>query len=252
MTLNPHDLSQTCPVTGLEVRTTEDWRSKTVNGITFSFRKIGDSIIYSQNLGNLADASVDLYYRQMDAFAREMNVSEPFVEIRNMGRLSGMPSTSEIRNQKAYLVANPHRIQGFVICNARFWMRTAMNAAVKGYSGSVQSAVCKDYKHGIQMAVAFQKRSGQRPDRTRNLMDEIEFRPQWDASDPETGYYYTSGVIPGKLFYSAIKAEDMTVQDVTNAAPCIEQVFKDGVLSDCEYIRVADYSGVIKTSIRAG
>ncbi len=249
--MDDQDIAQICPITGLEVLTTPEWRAKTVGGITFSFSKIGDSIIYAQNRGNLADASVDLYYGQMNAFAREMKVCEPFVEIRNMAHLTGMPRTSEIRNQKAYLLANQDRIQGFVVCNARFWMGTAMKAAVKGYSGGVQSAVCSDYAHAVRTAIAFQDRTEEPPAPPRDLFADIQFRPQWNASDPDTGYYYTSGVIPKKLFYSAIKAFDMRVEDVQNAAPCIEQVFRDEVLSDCEYIRVADYSGVVKTSILA-
>ena len=246
-----HNIFQTCPVTGLSVRTTEEWQEKTINGFTFSFRKIGDNIIYAHSRGSLTDTSVELYYGQLNAFAAEMKVSDPFVEIRNMGRLIGLPRASEVRKQKAYIEKHGHRIRGFIICNARFWMRVAMKAAVGGYKGNVKSAVCRDYGHAVQTALSFQgvAEEGFIPD--GGLMAKIEFRPQWNASDPETGYYYTSGVIPQKLFYSAIKAEDMAVKDVKDAAPCIEQVFKDGVLSECDYIRVVDYSGVEKSSIRA-
>ncbi len=78
--------------------------------------------------------------------------------------------------------------------------------------------------------------------------DGLEFRPEWQFDDPESGVYYHSGVIPGKVFFTSLGG-DMQYEVAEKVIPCIQRLFADGVLRDCEYIRIADYSGVVKASI---
>ncbi|MBF0587168.1 response regulator [Prosthecochloris sp. N3] len=80
--------------------------------------------------------------------------------------------------------------------------------------------------------------------------DMLEFRPGWQFDDPQTGVYYRSGVIPHHLFFTALGG-DFQYEVAEKVLPCINQVFEDGVLSDCEYIRIADYTDVTKASINA-
>ncbi|MEC9486071.1 MAG: response regulator [Prosthecochloris sp.] len=80
--------------------------------------------------------------------------------------------------------------------------------------------------------------------------DMLEFRPGWQFDDPQTGVYYRSGVIPHHLFFTALGG-DFQYEVAEKVLPCIYQVFEDGVLSDCEYIRIADYTDVTKASINA-
>ena len=78
----------------------------------------------------------------------------------------------------------------------------------------------------------------------------LEFRPEWQFDDQETGAYYHSAVVPGKLFFTSLGG-DVQYEVVQKTVPFIERVFADGVLKNCDYIRIADYSGVTKAGINA-
>lgn len=80
--------------------------------------------------------------------------------------------------------------------------------------------------------------------------DMLEFRPEWQFDDPETGVYYHSAAVPGKLFFTSLGGEIHT-EVAQKGIPYIERVFADGVFDDCDYIRIADYSGVKKASINS-
>lgn len=91
---------------------------------------------------------------------------------------------------------------------------------------------------------------GRREDGSRIGYEMLEFRPEWQFDDPKTGAYYHSAVIPGKLFFTSLGG-DIQTETVQNTIPFIERVFADGMLENCEYIRIADYSEVTKASINA-
>jgi signal transduction histidine kinase/ActR/RegA family two-component response regulator len=78
--------------------------------------------------------------------------------------------------------------------------------------------------------------------------DMLEFRPEWQFDDPQTGVYYHSAVIPGKLFFTSLGG-DISLNEAEKGIVYLERVFKDGMFSDSDYVRIADYSGVIKASI---
>ena len=78
----------------------------------------------------------------------------------------------------------------------------------------------------------------------------LEFRPEWQFDDPDTGAYYHSGVIPGKLFFTSLGGEGK-LEDAQKAAAFVERVFVDGGLKNSDYIRIADYSAITKASINA-
>ena len=80
--------------------------------------------------------------------------------------------------------------------------------------------------------------------------DMLEFRTEWQFDDPDTGAYYHSGVIPGKLFFTSLGGE-MQFEATQKAAVFVERVFAEGGLKNNEYIRIADYSAVTKASINA-
>ena len=91
---------------------------------------------------------------------------------------------------------------------------------------------------------------GRREDEPRIGYEMLEFRPEWQFDDPKTGVYYHSAVIPGKLFFTSLGG-DMQSETVQKTIPFIERVFVEGMLENCEYIRIADYSEVTKASINA-
>jgi PAS domain S-box-containing protein len=78
----------------------------------------------------------------------------------------------------------------------------------------------------------------------------VHFAPQWDHTNPETGFRYRSGVIPGVLFFSSMSG-DITGPDAEQAIPSLERVYREGGLRDTKPIRVVDYSGVRKSTLAA-
>jgi two-component system, sensor histidine kinase len=79
-------------------------------------------------------------------------------------------------------------------------------------------------------------------------MDMVEFRPEWQFEDTESGVFYRNGVIPGKLFITFIGG-DINLDSAKKAIDSLEKVFACGVLKNCDYIRIADYSAVTRASI---
>ena len=79
--------------------------------------------------------------------------------------------------------------------------------------------------------------------------DQIEFRPQWRVENPETGFSYISGVIPGKLFFSAISGAG-SPEDAPGVFETMACIFTEGNLADRSYIRIADYSSFILSDFK--
>ena len=80
--------------------------------------------------------------------------------------------------------------------------------------------------------------------------DDIQFRPQWEYQNHESSCCYRSGVIPGRLFFSSLHG-DIKKDDVSNAMPAFEAVYKNGALANTSFIRIADYSDLTSASIAA-
>ncbi len=78
--------------------------------------------------------------------------------------------------------------------------------------------------------------------------DMLEFRPEWQFDDPVSGVYYHSAVIPGKLFYTSLGG-DISPDAARKAIPYLERVFADRVLENTDYVRIADYSEVVRAAI---
>ncbi len=85
---------------------------------------------------------------------------------------------------------------------------------------------------------------------SRFSFDMLEFRPEWQFDDAGSGVYYHSGAIPGKLFFTSLGG-DIQYAVAQKGIPYVERVFADGLFDGCEYIRIADYSGVHKASINS-
>lgn len=80
-------------------------------------------------------------------------------------------------------------------------------------------------------------------------MDMAEFRPEWQYyEDSRSGVFYRNGVIPGKLFITYLGG-DIQLDSAKKAIEVLERMFRDNVLRNCDYIRIADYSAVTKASV---
>ncbi len=91
---------------------------------------------------------------------------------------------------------------------------------------------------------------GQASGSSRFSYDMLEFRPEWQFDDPDTGVYYHSAAVPGKLFFTSLGG-NITLSAAQKGIPYVERVFADGIFNDSDYVRIADYSGVDKASINS-
>ncbi len=83
---------------------------------------------------------------------------------------------------------------------------------------------------------------------TSLAQSKVEFRAEWSFINSDTGSYYRSGVIPGLLFFSSLGG-NLTAEDVASCEPAIEDVFRDGLLTNTAYIRVVDYKDLQKIPV---
>ncbi len=76
----------------------------------------------------------------------------------------------------------------------------------------------------------------------------IEFRPEWEYINPDTGAFYKSGIIPGRLFYTKLQG-NLSEADAPGIIKTLESVYADGLLLNSTVIRLSDYSTLGKVSL---
>ena len=90
-----------CPITGLPVLEIEDFiNHENKNGYSLTFKKIGHSIIYVNNRGNLSDIDLNLHFELLEKFIKRANIKEPFVEIRDFKDMTGKVPSMHINFKK--------------------------------------------------------------------------------------------------------------------------------------------------------
>jgi len=77
---------------------------------------------------------------------------------------------------------------------------------------------------------------------------DIRFEPHWEFKNPETGFEYISGVIPGILFFTSISG-NAYIPDVVKALTMLPDIYDKGSFQDKQFIRIVDYSGLKKSSL---
>ncbi|NMW20001.1 MAG: hypothetical protein HKK66_13530 [Chlorobiaceae bacterium] len=75
-------------------------------------------------------------------------------------------------------------------------------------------------------------------------LEMIDFNPEWQFEDRKKGVFYKNGIIPQKLFITFLGG-NIQPDSAKKAIDILEKMFQRGVLTNCEYIRIADYNEVI-------
>jgi signal transduction histidine kinase/ActR/RegA family two-component response regulator len=79
-------------------------------------------------------------------------------------------------------------------------------------------------------------------------MDMIEFNPEWECEDSESGCYYKSGVIPQRLLFTTLGG-NIKPEFAEKAIHSLESLLRTGKLNNDQYTRIADFSDVKKLPI---
>ncbi len=235
-----------CPATGLEVLELEEFTNIDFgNGYYFSVKKIGDSIIYTNNRGNMKNSNVTRYYKMIEEFAESTHIKKPFVEIRDYKDLKGRPTPSQKDIQKKYFSEHKDDYVRAIICNIPDWLSIILRMMPRLVNTSVKKIiVCKDYSDAVQKAVNILQ--------SNSLYEKISFeditiKPEWCFDDND--FKLINGVIPQKLFYTSFEGISQEITPI-KVSECMNKLFEEGTLTNSSYIRVADYSKLSNVPVK--
>ncbi|MCK5311517.1 MAG: hypothetical protein KAJ62_05380 [Desulfobacteraceae bacterium] len=236
-----------CPVTGLDILEDPEWiKIPHKNDYTYTFKKIGESIVFSDNSGDMANTDMTRYQELLETFIKEKNIIEPFVELRSFNTLTGKPPAQELQKQRDYLAKNHNRMAALVLCGMPLWLRVISSSASKLNPTPTQISICKDYDSGIINAVNILK---SKPKVKSINPDEIEFKESWACKDKNSDFSYKTGIIPGKVLLTIVKGRNIHKENIEAVKPVLEHAFIDGNFENTEYIRIVDFTKCVKASI---
>jgi len=238
-----------CPVCKLNVIELEEFCNVEISdNYYFNIKKIGESILFVQNSGNMAHSNMRKYYELLNAFIEKVGICEPFVEVRSLIHLTGRASNAEINYQKRYLLKNQKRFAGFIISGAPLWFRAIAITAFKRYNVSIHFASASNYKRAIKAALAILDKNSRLPFSNITFKD-IEFKPEWHYRNQETGYNYKSGIVENKLFFSAMSGDSIG-KDVEGVVASIEPIYRN-YLAGKRFVRIVDYSEMKESTMES-
>lgn len=234
-----------CPVSGLQVLELEEFTNVDFgNGYYFSVRKIGDSIIHSNNRGDTKYSNVTRHYEMIEAFIKQADVILPYVEIRDFEYLTGKPRSSQKDLQKNYLNEHKDAIAGAIVCNIPAWLRFLLNFTSKLSNTFANIIISKNYDSAVLKAAELLKKN---PIRNKISLKDILFKPEW--SYEKNGFILRNGVIPHKLFFTSF--DGITQADTAiKISQCMNRLFEEGSLTNSSYIRIADYSKLLNVPLK--
>ncbi|MGL1903502.1 MAG: ATP-binding protein [Fibrobacterales bacterium] len=240
----------TCPVSGLTITELPEYKQVAIGeNYFFNIRKIGDSILYIQNRGNLADVNMARYYELLERFIKETQVVKPYIEIRDFSYLSGRINKYELSIQKNYIIDHIDDSSNLILCRSPFWTRAIAQATFKAFSIPLHFYAAPTYEKSICYALERLKHTKSSGSYRIDYAD-ILFNENWQYTNPQNTFSYTSGIIPGTLFYSKLSGNG-TLIDTQNAAQTLDTVFSEGGFTGKQYYRIVDYSEMGSSTIEA-
>lgn len=230
-----------CHFTSLPVLELEEFINVEIDkNYIFNIKKIGRSIVYVHSRGSLSQTNMTRYYELLEAFATKAKIEFPYVEVRDLSGISGMAPIAEIKKQKEYLLKHGKECIGFVLCNAPFWMRAITNAGFRSHKTSMVFSTVGSYSQAISKALDIlgEKHNSFNTEILR--FEDIQFRSEWEFSNPKTGFYYKAGVIHGRLLYTLLSG-DVNITDVDNMISILDKIYNEGLLENHSYFRIAEF-----------
>jgi len=238
-----------CPVTGQQIYENEKFINFQFAGdYSINFRKIGDSIVYAKNSGNMKYFETEKYNLLLDDFIRVSNVIQPFVEIRDYTDLYGRVRSYEAIKLKNILKNNELKLAGFINCNAPTLINILFKTAVKSVAhNDIKFDFAKNYKQAVEQALSILENK----DAFRTIsFDDLLFPEKWQYKNPDNSFEFRNAVIAGKLFISSFSGK-IEEADVEKCLPMLEDIYKNGGIKNSTIIKIGDYSDVKKASAQS-
>jgi hypothetical protein len=146
---------QFCPYTGLEIQELKEFSHiQGESDYFYSIKKIGDSILYLTNSGDMSLYDVKTQYDLVDRFITKAQMKKPIVEIRDFSQLTGRTRIDQLRSLQKYYKDNEEDYFGIILCGAPVWLGGLARAAYKTTNILTQFLIAGNYKKAITSALA--------------------------------------------------------------------------------------------------
>lgn len=239
-----------CPITSLPVLELEEFNNiQITQDYYFNVKKIGESIVFVQSCGDMRFSNMARYYALLDGFLKKANVRSPYVEIRSFANLKGKTPSSEIKKQKEIVVKKQDCCAALIFCDAPFWLNAIAKAGFKSYDVTTKFYAIKDYAQAVNIAKSVLADVEISPELNLTQSD-ILFRPEWQYKSLNGNAQYRSGIIMGRVFFSALKGS-FTETESNDVSIFIEDAFRAGGFGGKDYYRIVDYSNLEKATFGA-
>jgi len=233
------------PITELERFTNVEFGSNCF----FNIKKIGDSIVYVHSRGDMANYNIKKHYQLVEDFIEVTQVKYPFVEIRDYCELNGRPKGSQAREQKRYFLENKDKFAGFVFCNAPVQVQMLAKAGYEFFKKEVELTFVDSCEKAVRTAKNLLSKR-QRVSESDFSINEVIFSSEWEFINPENGFRYRNGIVPGKLLYTEVSGNP-DMQDIKAATEIRELCMQQADFYDLVYINIINFVSDADLSIRA-
>ncbi|MGL1900879.1 MAG: ATP-binding protein [Fibrobacterales bacterium] len=235
-----------CPITQLPVTSLDQFLNVPLGGnYIFNIRKVGKSILYISSSGNLKNANADRFYELVEQFIQLTTVEKPYVEVHDFTNITGRLSSEQVGLNKKHIIQNSPNLAGVVYLHAPFWAGKLAQIGIATFNIGISLVLKKKYEHAITAA---QSMVDERQSEVSHYsFSDITFHNDWAYIDRENGFEYITGMAPGKILYSSLIGE-YNFENVKKLVPHLEKIFATGLMSNASYIRIADYTGMTKSS----
>ena len=239
-----------CPVTSLPVLELEEFNNILIaKDYFFNIKKIGDSIVFVESVGDMRYSNMSRYYSLLDGFLKKAEVRLPYIEIRSFACLKGKTPSKQIKVQKDIVINNQDRCAALIFSEAPFWLSAIARAGFKSYNVSTVFDCVPDYKRAIKLAIDVLSQIGCKPE-LHLSQEDIIYRPEWQYKNEEATAEYKNGVVLGEVFFSSLIGE-FSEKESEEVIPLLKEAFLAGGFVGKEYYRIVDFSNLKKASVMA-
>jgi PAS domain S-box-containing protein len=242
----------TCPYSGLPVVSSPEFTNVNIGGdYLLTVKKFGESIVYNDSVGNYKYLKADQYNPVIEDFCEQTGVKEPFVRIIDFRHATGRISLKQLKLFTRYFLSQEGKLAGVVFLKGPTWLRPFIDLAVKIYNPSIQAVSASDDKESIDIAlqiIAGKTAQNLPAKKTSKLtafsFNNIQFKPEWDYTNPKTGFRFRSGCIPQQLLFVSLHGYITGSDDIINGFSKSKKATVEGQLQNIPYILV-DFSDLI-------
>lgn len=228
--------SYICPKTGLSILELEDFKNVDLgDGYRYNLTKVGSSIIYVENKGNMKDYRVAKFYNLLEQFIKVADVKTPYVEIRSYKKLSGRLNPEMVKLQKDFLIKNEEITAGLILANTPMWLGVIAKAGFQRYETTTEFRTSSGYEEAIKDALEILKR--RIPKEHFNIDDYNLTRIEAEDLVME------NGIISNNIYYTRFSGKFNKVS-LFVALKETNRYFISSYKNSKDYIRVLDFSNV--------